>query len=87
MRVHLGSDHAGFELKEALKAHLAGLGHEVVDHGPAEYDALDDYPPFCFATAEGTVADPGSLGVVPVAPSPTASRRPSSGGSTTTRTW
>jgi ribose 5-phosphate isomerase B len=64
MRVHLGSDHAGFELKEALKAHLAGLGHEVVDHGPAAYDALDDYPPFCFATAEGTVADPDSLGVV-----------------------
>jgi ribose 5-phosphate isomerase B len=64
MRVHLGSDHAGFELKEALKAHLAELGHEVLDHGPAEYDALDDYPPFCFAAAEQTVADPGSLGVV-----------------------
>jgi ribose 5-phosphate isomerase B len=64
MRVHLGSDHAGFELKEALKTHLGELGHEVLDHGPAEYDALDDYPPFCFAAAEGTVADPGSLGVV-----------------------
>ncbi|MGZ6825892.1 MAG: ribose-5-phosphate isomerase [Mycobacteriales bacterium] len=64
MRVHLGSDHAGFELKEALKAHLEGLGHETVDHGPAEYDAVDDYPPFCFAAAEGVVADPGSLGVV-----------------------
>ncbi len=64
MRVHLGSDHAGFELKEALKARLTELGHEPVDHGPATYDALDDYPPFCFAAAEGTVADPGSLGVV-----------------------
>ena len=64
MRVHLGSDHAGFELKEALKAHLVELGHEPVDHGPAEYDAVDDYPPFCFAAAEGVVADPGSLGVV-----------------------
>ncbi len=64
MRVHLGSDHAGFELKEALKARLVALGHEPVDHGPAEYDALDDYPPFCIAAAEGTVADPGSLGVV-----------------------
>jgi ribose 5-phosphate isomerase B len=64
MRVHLGCDHAGFELKEALKEHLAKGGHEPVDHGPAEYDALDDYPPFCFAAAEATVGDPGSLGVV-----------------------
>ncbi len=64
MRVHLGSDHAGFELKEALKAHLVELGHEPVDHGPLEYVATDDYPPFCFAAAEGVVADPGSLGVV-----------------------
>ena len=64
MRVHLGCDHAGFELKEALRERLAVLGHEPVDHGPAAYDALDDYPPFCFAAAEATVADPGSLGVV-----------------------
>jgi ribose 5-phosphate isomerase B len=64
MRVHLGCDHAGFELKEALRTRLTELGHEPVDHGPAEYDALDDYPSFCFAAAEATVADPGSLGVV-----------------------
>jgi ribose 5-phosphate isomerase B len=64
MRVHLGCDHAGFELKEALRTHLAERGHEPVDHGPADYDALDDYPPFCFAAAEAVVADPGSLGVV-----------------------
>ncbi|MCU1593361.1 MAG: ribose 5-phosphate isomerase [Frankiales bacterium] len=47
-----------------MKTQLTALGHEVDDHGPAEYDALDDYPPFCFAAAEATVADPGSLGVV-----------------------
>ena len=64
MRIHLGCDHAGFELKEALKERLVTLGHEPVDHGPAAYDAVDDYPPFCFAAAEATVADPGSLGVV-----------------------
>lgn len=64
MRVHLGCDHAGFELKEALKRHLVDLGHEPVDHGPEEYVATDDYPPFCLAAAEGVVADPGSLGVV-----------------------
>jgi ribose 5-phosphate isomerase B len=64
MRVHLGCDHAGFELKEALRAHLVTLGHEPVDHGPAEYVATDDYPPFCIAAAEAVVAEPGSLGVV-----------------------
>jgi ribose 5-phosphate isomerase B len=64
MRVHLGCDHAGFELKEALRARLAELGHEPVDHGPAEYVETDDYPPYCIAAAEAVVADPGSLGVV-----------------------
>jgi ribose 5-phosphate isomerase B len=64
MRVHLGCDHAGFELKEALRARLAEWGHEPVDHGPAEYVATDDYPPFCIAAAEAVVADPGSLGIV-----------------------
>jgi ribose 5-phosphate isomerase B len=64
MRVYLGSDHAGFELKATLLAHLAGLGHEVVDCGPESYDPEDDYPEFCFRTATGVVADPGSLGIV-----------------------
>jgi ribose 5-phosphate isomerase B len=64
MRVHLGSDHAGLELKEHLTAWLREQGHEPVDHGPFVYDAKDDYPVFCLRAAEGTVADPGSLGVV-----------------------
>lgn len=64
MRVHLGCDHAGFELKNLLVAHLTESGYEVVDHGPAEYDPDDDYPAFCIAAAEATVADPGSLGIV-----------------------
>ena len=64
MRVYLGSDHAGFELKNHLVAHLASLGHEVVDVGPSAYDAEDDYPPYCLHTAARVVADPGSLGVV-----------------------
>jgi ribose 5-phosphate isomerase B len=64
MRVHLGSDHAGFELKAALVARLTELGHEPIDHGPLVYDAADDYPPFCLRAARAVVADPGSLGVV-----------------------
>jgi ribose 5-phosphate isomerase B len=64
MRVHIGSDHAGFEAKGALVRSLAARGHEVVDHGPHEYDALDDYPHFCLTTGAAVASDPGSLGIV-----------------------
>ena len=64
MRVHIGSDHAGFELKNYLIAVLTEEGHELVDHGPNAYDAEDDYPVFCIPTAEAAVADPGSLAIV-----------------------
>jgi ribose 5-phosphate isomerase B len=64
MRIHIGSDHAGLELKNALVEYLQGKGHVVVDHGPHEYDALDDYPDFCIPAAVATVADSGSLGIV-----------------------
>ena len=64
MRVYLGSDHAGFELKNHLVEHLGKQGHEVVDMGPHVYDPEDDYPAFCLATGARVVADPGSLGVV-----------------------
>ncbi|GAB2595647.1 ribose-5-phosphate isomerase [Microlunatus antarcticus] len=64
MRVHIGSDHAGFELKGRLIEALRAEGHELVDHGPVEYDPEDDYPIFCIPTAEAVVNDPGSLGIV-----------------------
>ncbi|MFD3687045.1 ribose-5-phosphate isomerase [Nocardiopsis sp. NPDC058631] len=64
MRVYLGSDHAGFELKEHLVTWLKERGHDVVDAGPHVYDAVDDYPPFVLRAAEGVASDPGSLGVV-----------------------
>jgi len=64
MRIHLGTDHAGFELKNTLAQHLTAEGYEVVDHGAYEYDAQDDYPQYCFAAAEAVKAEPGSLGVV-----------------------
>ncbi|GAA5155791.1 MULTISPECIES: ribose-5-phosphate isomerase [Amycolatopsis] len=64
MRVYLGSDHAGFELKNHLVSYLKGQGHEVTDIGPFVYDAADDYPAFCIETARRVVADEGSLGIV-----------------------
>ncbi len=64
MRVYLGSDHAGYELKNHLVEWLKAAGHDPVDCGPHIYDAQDDYPPFCLRAAERTAADEGSLGVV-----------------------
>ena len=64
MRVHIGSDHAGFELKNHLVRNLTADGHDVVDHGPESYDAEDDYPTYCIPAAEATAADPDSLGIV-----------------------
>jgi ribose 5-phosphate isomerase B len=64
VRVYLGADHAGYDLKAALIAHLRGRGVEAIDVGALEYDGDDDYPPFCLETARLVVADPGSLGIV-----------------------
>ncbi|MCE4025102.1 ribose-5-phosphate isomerase [Microbacterium sp. Au-Mic1] len=57
MRIHIATDHAGLEFSTQLQHHLAEAGHEVVDHGPIEYDALDDYPAFCIRAAQATIAD------------------------------
>ena len=64
MRIHLATDHAGLDFKDALTAHLTELGYEVVDHGAYEYDAQDDYPQFCIAAAKAVANEPESLGVV-----------------------
>ena len=64
MRVHIGGDHAAFELKVHLVQHLLEQGHDVVDHGPERYDADDDYPVCVLRAAMGVRSDEGSLGVV-----------------------
>jgi ribose 5-phosphate isomerase B len=64
VRVYLGSDHAGFELKSVLVNVLAAAGHQVTDCGPSSYHADDDYPPYVMAAAAAVAADPGSCGIV-----------------------
>jgi ribose 5-phosphate isomerase B len=64
MRIHIGSDHAGLEFKNELITHLVINGHDVTDHGPYEYDALDDYPDFCIPCAEAVAKDSTSVGIV-----------------------
>lgn len=67
-RIHIGTDHAGLELSRTLQSELTSLGFDVVDHGPAAYDAQDDYPAFCISAAEGVARDINnnrpSLGIV-----------------------
>ena len=64
MKIHLGCDHAGYELKEKVVSHLKNNGHEVIDHGAKKFNALDDYPVFCFLAAQAAAKDPSSLAIV-----------------------
>lgn len=68
MRIYLGADHAGFEMKNLIKDHLEKAGHEVVDCGAHVYDAADDYPAFCIHAARAVKQDRDqgldSLGIV-----------------------
>lgn len=66
MHIYITSDHAGFEMKEKLKAYLPGLGlgYEVIDWGPKSYDENDDYPDFVRPVAEAVAQSPGSIGVI-----------------------
>lgn len=68
MKLHIATDHAGMELSQFLISELRNLGHEVNDHGPSDYDPLDDYPGFCIAAAIAVAIDwesgEQSLGIV-----------------------
>ncbi|PPL15923.1 ribose-5-phosphate isomerase [Microterricola pindariensis] len=68
MRIHIATDHAGLDFSTHLISHLGAAGHEVIDHGPTSYDALDDYPAFCINAALAVAHDQSqgfeALGVV-----------------------
>jgi len=64
MRVHIGGDHAAYDLKCTLVAFLQEKGYDVVDHGPEYFDAEDDYPVAVLRAAEAVSGDLGSFGVV-----------------------
>ncbi|CAN5382888.1 ribose-5-phosphate isomerase [soil metagenome] len=64
MRIHIGGDHAAYEMHRDLCQWLTEQGHEVTDHGPHQYDELDNYPVFVLRAAEAVAANPESLGIV-----------------------
>ena len=64
MKIYIGSDHAGYELKEKLIAYMQSLNIEVVDKGAFSLNREDDYPDFIVPVAEAVVKDTGSLGII-----------------------
>lgn len=58
MKIYLGGDHAGLQLKEKVRDLLLEWGYEVEDCGPLEYDNNDDYPDFCIPVAKAVAEDP-----------------------------
>ncbi len=63
LKIAIGTDHAGYELKEILKTHLKGLGHEVDDFGTNSPESVD-YPDFIRPAAESVAAGENDLGIV-----------------------
>jgi len=63
VRIALGSDHAGYELKTVVAKHLAERGHEVIDFGTDSEESVD-YPAFCAVTARAVVAGDADFGIV-----------------------
>lgn len=64
MKIHLATDHAGFGIKQAIKAHLEEAGHEVIDHGAYELVPDDDYPDFVMPAAKAIAEDPSGFGII-----------------------
>ncbi len=63
MRIRIGSDHAGFALKETVKSHLISQGHEIVDEGPASDDSVD-YPHYAQKVARAVAAHKADFGIL-----------------------
>ena len=63
MLIPIGSDHAGYTMKETLMVYLRSLGHEVKDYGCFSQDSID-YPAFAHPVAKHISAHPQSLGIL-----------------------
>jgi len=65
MKIYIGADHNGFEMKSSLVEWLRAEGHEVEDMGPSELDQGDDYPDYGFKVAEAVAGNgEGSYGIL-----------------------
>ncbi len=64
MKIFLGADHNGFDLKEQIHAYLLEAGHEVVDKGDAKLDKDDDFPTYAARVASEVLAHRDTFGIL-----------------------
>ncbi len=62
--IYIGSDHAGYELKEILKIYIKELGYEIEDKGAFSLDINDDYPDFILPVAKAISSNINSFGII-----------------------
>ncbi len=63
MRISIGSDHAGYDYKSLIIAHIQSLGHTIIDHGTADNSSVD-YPDFVHPVAKDIIEDQADYGVL-----------------------
>src|SRR3989344_5436113 len=64
MKIYIGSDHAGFEMKKDLISYLLQNNHEIIDCGPKEYVHDDDYPDYVSIVADHISKEKNVIGIV-----------------------
>ncbi|HEX4662713.1 MAG TPA: RpiB/LacA/LacB family sugar-phosphate isomerase [Candidatus Saccharimonadales bacterium] len=64
MKIFLGSDHQGFQLKEKLFAYLSKHDYDVTDVGDAQLDPDDDFPQFAYMAAMKVLGEDGALAIL-----------------------
>lgn len=64
MKVYVGADHAGFELKNRIREHLAHNGYDVEDVGPHTLDPVDDYPKYAYLVSTKVLGEDESRGIL-----------------------
>lgn len=62
--IYIGSDHAGYELKQKLKIYIEGLGYQIDDKGAFVLNDKDDYPDFIKPVAEAVASDNTNMGII-----------------------
>ncbi|HTK59679.1 MAG TPA: RpiB/LacA/LacB family sugar-phosphate isomerase, partial [Candidatus Baltobacteraceae bacterium] len=62
--IYLGSDHAGYELKQEVARLLRAAGQDVTDLGALDLDPDDDYPDYAFAVGQAVADNPDAMGIL-----------------------
>ena len=64
MKIGIGADHGGFDMKQELATRLRKEGHQIIDFGNKRYDASDDYPDFAILVSQAVASGEVERGVL-----------------------